>query len=526
MSPHESYDVVIIGAGHNGLAAAAYLAPHMRVLVLERSDHVGGAAVSMPVFEGVPAKLSRYSYLVSLLPQTIIDELNLNIRLASRTIGSYTPVQRDGRHSGLLVERIPSTATRDSFREVTGGDAEFDRWQRFYGAVEHVARVMAPTLLEPLVSQQVMRERVTAVAGDAIWHDLMDRPLGDTIEAYFTDDTVKGVVATDGLIGTFTSLSDPTLLANRCFLYHLIGNGTGEWKVPIGGMGAVTSALESAARFAGATIITSATASALSADHTGASIMWHDGREQHRTEARWALVNASPAALDALVGRVSPPEHRPEGSQVKINMLLRRLPRLRSGIDSSIAFRGTLHVDEGMAHLEDSYLQAQRGQFPTPPPTEVYCHTLTDSSILDSGLVAQGMHTMTLFGLHTPARLFAADPDGSRDSALAAVMAGLDVWFDDPLADCLATDAAGKPCIEIATPIDLEESLGLPAGHIFHRDLQWPYAEHEDEVGTWGVATDVATSVIMCGSGARRGGAVSAIPGRSAAMHVLEHTRR
>lgn len=524
MSRHESYDVVIIGGGHNGLAAAAYLAPHMRVLVLERLDHVGGAAVSTPVFEGVPARLSRYSYLVSLLPQQIMDELGLSIALASRSIGSYTPVYRDGRHTGLLVERTPGPATEESFREVTGSVSEFENWQSFYGAIEAAAQVMAPSLLQPLMSRQSMREQVSQAAGDTVWHDLIDRPLGDTISEHFADDVVRGVVATDGLIGTFASLQCTSLMANRCFLYHLIGNGSGEWKVPLGGMGAVTSALESAARAAGATIVTSATATALAADDAGATVVWHDGVTEFHTEARWALVNASPAALDALVGRDTPAEHRPEGSQVKVNMLLRRLPRLRSGMDPTVAFRGTLHVDEGMAHLQESYTRAREGHLPSPPPTEVYCHTLTDPSILDSSLIAQGMHTMTLFGLHMPTRLFTSDPEGRRAAALDAVISGLDAWFEDPLADCLATDVHGNPCIEIATPLDLEESLGLPAGHIFHRDLQWPFAEDDSEIGTWGVDTDVAPTVLLCGSGARRGGAVSAIPGRSAAMHVLERT--
>lgn len=526
MTGHDRYDVVVIGGGHNGLAAAAYLAPHMRVLVIERQDHVGGAAVSMPVFPGVEARLSRYSYLVSLLPQQIIDELALTIQLASRTVGSYTPVHRQGRHTGLLVERTLGSATAESFRDVTGGDAEFARWTDFYGAVEQAAGVLAPTLLEPLPSRQMLRERVSAAAGATIWHELFEQPLGETIDHYFTDDVVKGVVATDGLIGTFASLYCSTLMANRCFLYHLIGNGTGEWKVPIGGMGAVTSALAAAARRAGATIVTSASATALAADSDGATVVWHDGTTEFHTDARWALVNAAPAILDALVGRPSPQEHLPEGSQVKINMLVKRLPRLRSGMDPTAAFRGTLHVDEGLTHLQDSYFRARAGQIPSPPPSEIYCHTLTDPSILSQDLAASGMHTMTLFALHMPTRLFTSDPEGSRQAALEAVTAGLDAWLAEPLADVLATDGDGAPCIEISTPLDLEATLGLPSGNIFHRDLQWPFAEHADEVGTWGVSTDIASSVLMCGSGARRGGAVSAIPGRAAAMHVLDHSRR
>src|SRR5690606_19723950 len=219
--------VVIVGAGHNGLVAATLLArAGLDVQVLERLGHVGGAAVSAPAFDGYDARLSRYSYLVSLFPQALIDELGLDLELRSRDTASFTPWHRDGHDGGLLVETEARDATRASFAELTGNDAEFDAWNAFYGEVSTVAAAIAPTLLEPLPHIGDVRDRVEM----AIWTDLVEQPLGTALRRRFSDDVVRGVVATDALIGTFASLDDLSLAQNRCFLYHLIGNGTGEWR--------------------------------------------------------------------------------------------------------------------------------------------------------------------------------------------------------------------------------------------------------------------------------------------------------
>src|ERR1700691_1908704 len=145
-----AYDVVIVGGGHNGLAAASYLAAAgMSVAVLERLGRTGGAAVSARAFAGFPTRLSRYSYLVSLLPESVVRDLDLDLRLASRATASYTPVLRDGIAGGLLVERAEGAASRDSFRDLTGSDAEFGAWVDFYRQVGEGAAAGAPTLTPP-----------------------------------------------------------------------------------------------------------------------------------------------------------------------------------------------------------------------------------------------------------------------------------------------------------------------------------------------------------------------------------------
>ncbi|WP_153815201.1 NAD(P)/FAD-dependent oxidoreductase [Streptomyces sp. SUK 48] len=510
-----AYDAVIVGAGHNGLVAAAYLARAGRsVLVLERLGHTGGAAVSSRPFAGVEARLSRYSYLVSLLPPKIVTDLGLDFRLRSRTISSYTPVERAGRPTGLLVGG-GEARTRDAFTRLTGGEREYAAWQRFYGMTGRVAERVFPTLTEPLPTRDELRRRID---DESAWRALFEEPIGAAVEEYFEDDLVRGVVLTDALIGTFADAHDPALAQNRCFLYHVIGGGTGAWDVPVGGMGALTDALAAAARSAGAEIVTGHEAVRVTGDESGAEVAYRTADGEGVVAARHVLVNASPQELAALTGD-APPEPA-EGAQLKVNMLLTRLPKLRDpDADPREAFAGTFHIAEGYGQLATAHAQAAAGRLPAAPPSEIYCHSLTDPTILGPELAGRGYQTLTLFGLHTPARLFDRDNDGTREELLAATLAELDAHLAEPLADCLATDADGRPCIEAKTPIDLERDLRLPGGNIFHRALSWPYAQQE--TGRWGVETP-HPRVLLCGAGAVRGGGVSGVPGHNAAMAVLE----
>jgi phytoene dehydrogenase-like protein len=517
------YDVVILGAGHNGLVASAYLArAGLSVLLLEKNDYIGGATTSQKIFPDYDAWLSRYSYLVSLFPEKIIRDLGLDLELRRRTVASYTPYVKEGRHSALLLSNVSQEISRQSIIELTGSEAEFDRMKRFYGLVRVFAENVWDTMLSPLQTKEDFRRRfVGSDDGREAWRSLVEEPLGCAIERYLEDDLVRGLAFTDAKIGVFTHAHDETLLQNRCFLYHLIGNKTGEWKVPVGGMGNVARKLEHAARSHGAEMLTRVDLHRL--DLSGKRSVEFELDGQTRTvEARFLLVNFGLNVLAKALGKPYKPDATNEGSVFKINMLLRRLPKLRdtshTGTD---AFRGTFHIDEGYQEMETSYRQAAQGQLPDKVPSEIYCHTLTDDSILSPDLRTDGYHTLTLFGCDTPWPLFAQDNDAMRERAAAKFVAGVNAWLAEPLQDCLAVARDGSPCIESKSPVDIEDALGLYHGNIFQTALTFPFAETTEQAGKWGVETEYE-DVYLCGSSAQRGGAVSGIPGHNAAMKVME----
>ena len=207
---------------------------------------------------------------------------------------------RQGRSTGLLVERDEGPATATSFRQLTGSDDEFAGWQRFYGRLATLAEDLAPTLTEPLLAADDVAGRLR---DPELWHDLRERPLADVVADHLADDDVRGIALTDGLIGTFADVHAADGLAGRCFLYHLVGNGTGRWRVPVGGMGAVTGAMAAAARRSGAELVTRATVTALDPRADGVTVHWTD--EDGATaavDAGHVVCGAAPSVLAELTG--------------------------------------------------------------------------------------------------------------------------------------------------------------------------------------------------------------------------------
>ncbi len=195
-------------------------------------------------------------------------------------------------------------------------------------------------------------------------------------------------------------------------------------------------------------------------------------------------------------------------------------PMKASGVSPEEAFSGSFHIDEGYDQMFMSYQQASRSELPDPAPAEMYCHTLTDDSILSPDLRSRGYHTLTLFGLDMPYRLFKENSAARREEVRQRSLTGLDRICAEPFIDCLALDRNGTPCIEMKTPIDLENELALDQGNIFHTTLSWFFTDDENQIGKWGVETHHAR-IYRAGSSALRGGAVSCIPSRNAAMCVL-----
>ena len=496
------YDVVIIGGGHNSLVAATYLARAGKtVRILEANSEIGGATQSVRAFPEFDAHLSRYSYLVSLLPDKIVKDLGLSFECISREVSSYTPY---GDKKGLYVSRIWDSKTEDSFNELDPTGNEGRAWQEFYGEVALFAERIAPTLLEPLKTRSQLKEQIDL---DPVWQFLIEEPIGTEITKRFSSDVVRGVVLTDALIGTFASAFD--LQSNICFLYHLIGNGTGEWKVPKGGMGALVNELIRVATESGVEISLNSKATHVESNENGVTVSVETGEEVH---GEYLLSNAAPQVLAKLRGRLVPKSL--DGSQMKINILLKRLPELKSGIDPRLAFAGTFHANETFSQFESVFKDAKAGVMPAKMPIEMYCHTLSDPSILSRELQDAGYQTLTLFGLHTPASLFDADNEAARAAALKSALASLNEYLAEPIEDVIAA-------IEVKTPLDIEEAISLPRGNIFHKDLSMPFRE-DGTPESWGVETD-DPRIFICGAGAVRGGGVSGIPGHNAAMAILSN---
>src|SRR4051812_8462778 len=187
-------------------------------------------------------------------------------------------------------------------------------------------------MLEPLVGREEFKRRFEndpEGAGREAWRSLAEEPIGVAIERYLKNDLVRGLVLTDAKIGLFTHPHDPSLVQNRCFLYHLIGNLTGEWKVPVGGMGAVARELEQTARKSGAEFITGVEIAAVDLASANKTVEFEIDGKRQTIGARFLLVNFGRNVLARYSGTPFEPTAADEGSVFKINMLLERLPRLK-----------------------------------------------------------------------------------------------------------------------------------------------------------------------------------------------------
>jgi len=516
------YDSVIIGGGHNGLVAACYLAKAgKKVLILEKNDYVGGGTTSQKVFADYEAWLSRYSYLVSLFPKEIMEELNINITLLRRNIASYTPYSEQGVDKGLIISNVDEAISRQSVLDLGYGEAEWEGYQTILQKQQTFAELIWDSFLLPLKSKEEWKAYFKAKGQPELWTSFVEEPIGKLIESHVKSDILRGVLMTDAKIGSYTYAYDTSLLQNRTFIYHIVGNKTGEWRVPQGGMGNLVAQLIKKATELGVIIKTDTEVKCIDKSE-GLKIIYLQDNVEQEVVAKDILINAAPRVLEKLLGNTPDAlQATEEGTAFKINLLLKKLPKLKDKkVKPEEAFAGTFHINQSYTQMEDTFKTAESGIMPDPIACEIYCHTLTDPSILSAELQAQGYHTLTVFGLDLPYELFVKDNETAKKEVVDKFLRGINAYLAEPLENCLATDKNGNWCIEAKSSVDLEKELGMPRGNIFHNGLSWFYAEDLAAIGTWGVETPY-DNIYICGSGAARGGAVSGIPGRNAAKAVL-----
>ena len=282
-----------------------------------------------------------------------------------------------------------------------GGSPPGANWAEFGELTGRMARVVFPTLTEPLLSRAELRARV---GDDAAWEALVERPLGETLAHYFSDDLERGIVATDALIGTFAGIDDESLRQNRCFLYHVIGNGTGDWDVPVGGMGKLTESLASIAWAAGAELRTEVEVTRIETDGVAAEVHYDGGV----VSARHVLANVAPAVLARLLGE-EPERSCAGGRAAQAQPAAQAAAEAARPLDRSArGVRRDLPRQRVRDPARGRLRAGARRPRPELAPCEIYCHSLTDPSILGDELRDAGAQTLTSFGLHMPARLFAA----------------------------------------------------------------------------------------------------------------------
>lgn len=400
------YDVAIIGGGHNGLVAAAYLArAHWRVVVLERRKWVGGAAVTEEIIPGF--RTSRASYAFSLFRPQIYDDLDLGgfgLRFHAKDPQMFVPLP-DGRH--FFVWR-DEDRTAESIAEIHAPDGEgYRRFQRF---VEQAVSELRPFVEAP--DPPSPREVAAALErrGRAdIWKRAVAGSAAELVSEFFASEEVRGAFASQGIIGTFAGPREEGTA--WVLTYHHLGGelagGTGVWCYVTGGMGSVSDALAACAREAGAEIRTDAeVASVVLSGGEVAGVELSDGEI---IEANAVVSNAHPQGTFSLLPQDALPEEWAEklrrweagGCVVKVNLALRDLPEFRALPGEGPQHRATLEIAPSLDYLQEAWDEARRGSFSTSPFMEVFCQSAVDETLVEG----EG-HVVSAFCQYAPRRLF------------------------------------------------------------------------------------------------------------------------
>ncbi len=507
-----AYDAVVIGAGHNGLVAAAYLARAGRkALVLERRDVIGGACVTEEVWPGY--RVSTAAYLCSLLHPRIIEELELRrfgLEIYRRETSGFAPFP-DG--SYLLIH-ADSAETRRELERFCAGDV--DAYFEFERDIETAADVLEPYFFQQSPSLGAIADAFAAAGIPGLFEPLFVGSVRDLLDARFKDERLKAVLATDGLIGTCAGPSDPGTA--YVLLHHYMGRALGArglWGYVRGGMGSITRAVADYGRSRGLEIRCSSEVCSVIMQQGRAAGVCLDSGEEIR--ANMVLSNADPIETYAM-SRGNLPEEilfaaarwRNKGVSCKINMAVCELPDFTAlpGREPGPQHLGTVHFSPSMEFLELAWQDASGGRPSAQPMVEMYIQTATDSSLAPSG-----KHILSCFTQYFPYDL----ADG-----LENVVEG-ERYYRRVL-DVISLYAPNVPAsveaYQVLTPRDLETRFGLTGGHIFHGDIT-PDQMFGGRFGSTGPETCIP-GLYLCGSGAFPGGCVSGVPGFNAARRAME----
>ena len=531
----ESYDVVIIGAGHNGLVCACYLAAAgLKVKVVEQRSVVGGAAVTEEFHPGF--RNSVASYTVSLLNPKIIRDLDLprhGLRIVERRLANFFPLP-DGQYL-----KTGEGVTRSEIARFSPRDAE--RYDAYAAEIDAIADVLRDlTLQQPpnLVDggwRAALSEgwrafgtgnrlRRLSMAQRRALLDLFTKSAGDYLDGWFETDCVKAAFGFDSIVGTFASPYTPNTA--YVLLHHVFGevNGKkGAWGHAIGGMGAITQAMAKAARERGVEIEVDAPVREVIVEKGRAvGIVLKDGRS---IRARTVASNVHPKLLfDQLVPEEAlPPEFlarirrwKSGSGTFRMNVALSELPSFTALPGRELADHHTagIIIAPSLAYMDRAYDDAKREGWSREPIVEMLI-----PSTLDDSLAPQGQHVASLFCQHVQPVL----SDGRSWDDHRETVADLMIATVDRYAPGFQQSVLGR---QIMSPLDLERTFGLIGGDIFHGALTLdqlfsarPMLGHADYRAP-------LAGLYMCGSGTHPGGGVTGAPGHNAARAILADSGR
>ncbi|MBX3729283.1 MAG: NAD(P)/FAD-dependent oxidoreductase [Candidatus Sumerlaeia bacterium] len=509
-------DVLIVGAGHNGLVAATLLArAGLRVTVLEEKATVGGAAKTERPFAHAPnLGTSTGAYLLGLMPPELIARLGARLTLIRRDPHYFLPTL-DRRY---LLFGSDGDATR---RQILNFFSEAD-WNAHAALTREIGEIredLAPGWLAPPLSVEETAERFIRPALRRAFVNLVTRPVEEYLERFgFASELLLAMYAvTDGFSGSHGGFGSPATGMN--FLVHnmcRLPGADGTWMIVQGGMGSVTGELARLAVEAGATIRTEAAVERIAVSGGRANSVGLTSGED--LDADIVVVNADPFRLRGLVGREAFPDdfnarlddQFRTGSTMKVNLALDRLPTFSCLPENRGQHNGTMHLlpQEGtIARIREGYERVRAGQLADFPTIEWYIHTQADPSLQDE----RGRHNSALFVQWVPYELAGTTWEAEEDRYVRHLL-GIAERFAPGFADSVADVFA-------LTPPKIESHFGITGGHIHHVDNAFGFDQRMP------YATPVA-GLYSCSAGCHPAGSVIGAAGHNAAMRVLEDLGR